>query len=86
MFCNLNGAPMSASLDPFEEGLRLFLARQHTPLEKLEVIDFRQSCFTASKTLYIFHDRKQQMAAKIADSATLGRNRIFYISMSESPM
>ena len=41
MFCNLNGAPMSASLDPFEEGLRLFLARQHTPLEKLEVIDFR---------------------------------------------
>ncbi|CAE7844130.1 unnamed protein product [Symbiodinium necroappetens] len=57
MFCNLNGAPMSASLDPFEEGLRLFLARQHTPLEKLEVIDFRQSCFTASKTLYIFHDR-----------------------------
>ena len=46
MFCYpLNGSPAAPAMDHFEEGLQLFLARHQTPLEKLEVTEFRLGLF-----------------------------------------
>ncbi|CAE7455365.1 unnamed protein product [Symbiodinium natans] len=59
MFDLIQQSSHSTSAPDLEEGLglRLFLARQRIPLEALQIKEFRQSCFTGSKTLYICDDR-----------------------------